>query len=369
MQNEKETEIFLLASIIPNRITDDEAFKDLKELQSLVNVYGGKVADFVIQRREIHDKGMYLGRGKINEIAGIIKHKHIDILVLNAIVKPGQIYEIKHILEKWKIYVRVWDRVDLILNIFSKHAHTAEAKLQIELASMRHMGPRIYGMGYVLSRQGGGIGTLGIGETNTELMKRHWQKQMKKVQEKLNKLAAGRQRQLERRIKMGLKTVSIIGYTNAGKTSLFNSLTGKNNVVNNALFVTLDSSVGKIQLPKSGETILISDTIGFIQNLPAKLIDAFHSTLLESIHADLLLHVIDISDPDMYKKIQTVEQVLQILGLQNKPRIYVFNKMDLMNGFQKNTIQEDFAVFSPQFISTNEKQSSAEILSEIEKNL
>lgn len=360
---------FLLVSLIPQDTTDDETYKDLKELKALVEALGGKVADIVIQRREVHDKGMYIGRGKISEIAHILKDQAIDIVVLNAIVKAGHIFEISNILSKTKRDIKVWDRIDLILEIFAKHANTAEAKLQIELAAMRHMGPRIYGMGEVMSRQGGGIGTLGVGETNTELMKRHWQKEMKKTKDKLQKLSVDRERQLARRKKVGFQTVSIIGYTNAGKSSLFNKLTRKKTDIQNALFVTLDSSISKIILPKSKDEVLLSDTIGFIKNLPTDLIDAFRSTLLESVHADLLLHVIDITDDDMTRKINAVEEVLKSLDLRNKKRIYIFNKTDAMDGVDKKIIEETYNDFYPQFISVKENIGIDNLLKAIEEGL
>ncbi len=360
---------FLLVSIIPRDVSDEETFKDLKELKALVEALGGKVADFVVQRRETHDKGMYIGRGKVREIAQLIKEKNIDVIILNAIVKPTHIFEMTNILSITKPEIMVWDRVDLILEIFSQHAHTAEAKLQIELAAMRHMGPRIFGMGHVLSRQAGGIGTLGIGETNTELMKRHWQTQMKKVQDKLKKLSLDRERQLARRKKVGFQTVSIIGYTNAGKSSLFNLLTGKKNIVENALFVTLDSSVGKVTLPRSKKQILLSDTIGFIKNLPLDLINAFKSTLMESLHADLLVHVIDVSDDDMQRKIESVEVVLSNLDLRNKKRVYIFNKAETIDELDKTFVENQYADFYPQFISVKEKIGTENILEIIENCL
>lgn len=365
----REPQNFLLVSIIPHDVSDEATFKDLKELKSLVEAHGGKVADFVIQRREIHDKGMYIGTGKIIQIANIIKTQNIDIVILNAVVKPGHIFEITNMLSTAKRTIKVWDRVDLILQIFARHAHTAEAKLQIELAAMRHMGPRIYGMGKEMSRQGGGIGTLGIGETNTELMKRHWRTQMKKTRDKLHKLSLDRERQLARRAKIGFQTVSIVGYTNAGKSSLFNKVTGKKKDVENALFVTLDSNVGKVRLPKSKKDILISDTIGFIRDLPPELIDAFQSTLMESVHADLLLHVIDISDDDMDRKIEAVEDVLTNLNVRNKKRIYVFNKIDKADPSIRKFIEEKYADFYPQFISVKDSIGTNTILSVIDEVL
>jgi GTP-binding protein HflX len=361
-----DPENFLLVSIRPHDISDEETFKDLKELKSLVEAHGGKVVDFVVQKREVHDKGMYIGRGKIAEISEMVRELNIDVVILNAVVKPGHIFEITNMLSTPQKRIKVWDRIDLILHIFAKHAHTAESKLQIELASMRHMGPRIYGMGKEMSRQAGGIGTLGVGETNTELMKRHWRMQIKKTQDKLNKLSLDRERQLSRRAKVGFKTVSIVGYTNAGKSLLFNVLTGKKNVVENALFVTLDSSVGKVKLPHSKKSILISDTIGFIKNLPTDLIDAFQSTLMESIHADLLLHVIDVSDDDMGRKIQAVEDVLTNLHINNKKRIYIFNKIDQMNGNTKEPIADEYKDFYPHFISAKENIGTDDILAIID---
>ncbi len=346
---------FLIASIIPRTLSEQEAFYDIKELRDLVDSYEGKVVEYVIQHREVHDKGLYLGSGKIEEIAALVKEQSINIVVLNAIVKPGHIFDIKKTLERANPKIEVWDRVDLILHIFSRHANTTEARLQIELAAMRHMGPRIYGLGYVLSRQGGSIGTRGIGETNTELMKRHWRSQIKKVEEKLKKQAYTREHQMERRRRVGINTISIVGYTNAGKTSLFNILTNKSQFVKNALFATLDSHVGKFILPNSSQEFIISDTIGFIHNLPATLIDAFRSTLMESVYADLLIQVIDATDPDLARKLQTVSHVLHELNIMDKPKILVFNKIDMLTNEQLQNLKKDFSDYHPLFISVKNK--------------
>lgn len=367
MESVRQT--FLLITIQPQKLSDEDMLKELTELKSLVETYGGEVVDLIVQKREVHDKGSYIGEGKINDVAKLIKEKHISGIVLNAIVKPGQLYDLKKRLHPSNADLLVWDRVDLILHIFAKHASTAEAKLQIELAAMRHMGPRIYGMGKVLSRQGGGIGTLGIGETNTELMKRHWREQMKKVNSKLSKLSSERENQLRRRQRMGFKTVSIIGYTNAGKTALFNVLTDKKKYVKDELFATLDSSVGKLFFPKSQRQVLFSDTIGFIQNLPPELIEAFKSTLLEALHADLLLHVIDCSDMHMEEKVTVVHEIIKELRIQNLPMLYVFNKCDQITKNDEKKIKDTFSNNNMLFISAKQKLGLDQLLHSIEEKI
>ncbi len=360
---------FLLISIIPQRVSEITVLRELKELKSLVESFGGVVIDLVVQKREVHDKGMYLGKGKIQETAKLIAAKKIDVVVFNAVIKPSQLFDMKRIFYESHPETEVWDRIDLILHIFSKHANTSEAKLQIELAAMRHMGPRIYGMGYVLSRQGGGIGGRGIGETNTELMQRHWRDQMKKVHDRLKKLTEERERQLDRRKKSGFQTISIVGYTNAGKTSLYNRLSGKKKLAKNILFATLDSSVAKIYLKEVGKEVLLSDTIGFIQNLPTDLIDAFKSTLMESVHADVLLHVIDASDPEMEKKISVVENILYQLRIGNTKRIYIFNKVDAILDLKEEEVAFKYQLYDPQFVSVKTDKGIENLYSVIASSL
>lgn len=363
----RESKRFLLISIIPRGLSDAAALIQLQEAKSLIQSYEGILVDLIIQRREVHDKGSYIGEGKIQEASRLIKKKAIDVVVLNSAIKPGQIYEMKTEFQKNIRNIEVWDRVDLILNIFAKHADTKEASLQIELAAMRHMGPRIYGMGMELSRQRGGIGARGIGETNTELMKRHWHVRMRAVRDRLGKLANGKRQQLTHRRRIGMKTASIVGYTNAGKTSIFNVLTKKDKLIKDALFVTLDSAVGKMFLPISQKEILVSDTIGFIGNLPTQLIDAFKSTLMESIYADVLIHVIDISDIDMHSKISTVENILLELGLKDKKRIYVFNKIDMVDKIDKKNLADLYSGNSLYYTSVRKGLGISELVKGIEK--
>lgn len=327
-----------------------------EELESLITTLGGEIPDRIIQRMDRPNPVTFIGSGKIEEVAKVIKEKDIDVVVLNSMVLPRQVHALKTKLQKTKPDIEVWDRVDLILRIFDKHADTIEAKLQIELARMNYMGPRIYGMGYVMSRQGGGIGSVGVGETNTELMKRHWRDEKKKITDQLAKISRSHEQQLEQRKRAGFKTVSIVGYTNAGKSSLFNLLTKKNVLEKNVLFATLDSSVGSLYLEKLQAEVLITDTIGFIRDLPPLLISAFKSTLMASIHADVLFHVIDVSDPEMDEKITVVTEILRDLGRNTDDVIFIFNKIDKVPEINKEMIKEKYTQFSPMFISVRKEE-------------
>lgn len=358
---------FMLVGLVPQGTDFETILKELEELQLLVKTFGGEVFACCTQKVKSPYRATYIGSGKAQEAADTIAKEKIDIVVLNGIVKIGQLFTLEKIFSRSNENIKVWDKIGLILNIFSLHAHTAEAKLQIKLAQMRHMGPRVYGMGYVLSQQAGGIGTRGIGETNVELMKRHWKNEIKQTKDKLGKLLQERKQQLKRRKREGLETASIIGYTNAGKTTLFNLLTGKNKLVENALFATLDSSVAKLYLPDLKRKILISDTIGFIQKLPPSLIDAFKSTLLESVHASLLIQVIDTSDSDFPKKIEAVEKILRNLEISQKARIFVFNKIDKAKEINQQKISKTYQKFNSQFISAKTGEGVNNLLQVIEK--
>ncbi len=351
MLDTKKSLRMLPIHLINPRADKERSINVGEELESLIKTLGGEVVDRIVQKLDSPDNGTYIGKGKVREVTERIKEKDIDVVVLNAAVKPRQVHALKTAFQTVNPQIDVWDRIDLILHIFDKHAVTSEAKLQIELARMRYMGPRIYGMGYVMSQQGGGIGTLGVGETNTELMRRHWRNEIKKVADQLEKISKNREQQLEQRKRSGFKTISIVGYTNAGKSSLFNLLTGKKMLVENVLFATLDSTVGKMYIPQIQQEALVTDTIGFIRNLPPRLISAFKSTLIESIHADILIHVIDMSDAEYQIKINVVNDILRELGRTVEDSIYVFNKIDQVENVDKDVMERIYGQYSPLFIS------------------
>jgi GTP-binding protein HflX len=347
----------ILIDVIPTSMDEKTAKRRLMELEQLTKTYGGIIIVKLIQKKGTPDYRTYIGGGKLDEIIELAQEEKAEVLIINNLLKPGQMFNVNEALRKAKLNMQAWDRVDLILKIFDRHAKTAEAKLQIKLAAIRHMGPRIFGMGMELMQQAGGTGTRGgQGETNTELMKRHLFEQEQRIKRDLDRVNTAREGHRKRRDRVGLKTVSVVGYTNAGKSSLLNALTKKGAYVANALFATLDTHVGKIWIPTEdgrGKEILISDTIGFIQDLPPELIDAFRSTLDETVDADLLLHVIDVSDKHVHEKIVEVEDVLKKIDADKIPKIYVFNKMDLVKRKPAKINRKEYVEFEPVFVSAH----------------
>nr|MDD3720329.1 GTPase HflX [Candidatus Gracilibacteria bacterium] len=372
-----ELKVFI-ADIIPTCCTRENMEDRLVELENLVTTYGGLVILKQIQKRGAPDYNTYIGSGKLDEIISEMKETGSSLLIFGDILKPHQIY---HVNEKLRtIGAKAWDRVDLILKIFEKNARTEESRLQIELASIKHMGPRIFGMGMELSRQGGGSKLArGKGETNTEIMKRHLRDMQFNIKKELEKYEHVREEHRKGRRKKGFFTVGIVGYTNAGKSSLLNTLTGKGVLSEDKLFATLGTSVGKMHIENSkikGDDfiyekpteILLNDTIGFIRDLPPDLIKAFASTLEDSIESDLLLHVVDTSDPKIDEKIQVVENILTSINA-NQSRLYIFNKIDLLTPEQLKDIKKRFKTYKPIFISSFKKIGLEELKKEIIKNL
>ncbi|MFC1790756.1 GTPase HflX [Patescibacteria group bacterium] len=340
----------------------------LEEVELLVATFGGEVFKVITQNASRGDRSTYLGSGKVQEIKELVEKKGLDIVVINAHLKSSQLFALKTIISP-EDQCTIWDRTQLILQIFKKHAQTAEAKLQIKLAQLHHHGPELSGLGKSMSQQAGGIGTRGIGETNTELMRRHWRREIKIVKGKLAKVSQNRRQQMKHRKQSGIPTVAIIGYTNAGKTTLFNVLTRRENKVQDALFVTLDSSVSKVYLKNVGKEIFISDTIGFIQDLPTKLVEAFKSTLMETINADLLLQVIDSSERNIGLRINTVGKIVASLGLGAKPQIYVFNKADKLASSEKKKLHLQYCSKKHLFISAKDNLGVDNLLGMIESEL
>lgn len=357
----------ILVDVIPSFMDPDTAKRRLYELECLTNTYGGMVLVKIFQKRAKPDYKTFVGPGKIEEITQLAIAEKVDLLIINNLLKPHQLFNIERMVERSGI--KVWDRIDLILKIFQKHAQTTEAKLQIRLAGIRHMGPRIYRMGMELSQQAGGIGTRGIGETNIEIMKRHLAEEERSIKKQLQKYANTRGLHRARRERLGMKTASIVGYTNAGKSSLLNALTRKGAYVADELFATLDTRVAKLWLPEAESQILLSDTIGFIQDLPPQLIQAFRSTLEETIEADLIIHVIDVSDPYLNEKIEEVEGVLKELNVQETPKLYVFNKTDLVKRIPRAALKKQYKEFKLVFISCHKREGLNELKAAIAAKL
>ena len=330
-----ELKVFV-ADILPKELHVRKQMEDrMVELENLVNTYGWVVIVKHIQNKSVPDYNTFIWEGRLDEIIEEMQREWANILILWNILKAQQIYKINEKLRP--IWAKAWDRVDLILKIFERNAHSAEAKLQIELAAIKHMWPRIFGMGMELSKQWGWIGTRGKWETNTEIMKRHLAKKERAIREQLAHYAKVREQHRQGRKRKWMNTIWVVGYTYAWKSTLTNALTRKWVLAEDKLFATLGTSVGKMFIEadynvETGEyipprEILINDTIGFIRELPPKLIDAFKSTLEDSIESDILLHVIDAADYKFHLKIDVVEDILESIWA-NQPQIYVFNKID-----------------------------------------
>ena len=321
-----------------------EAERSLRELAQLAETAGSVVVDGVIQRRDAPDPATFLGSGKVRELAAIVAQTGADTVIVDGELSPGQLRQLEDIVK-----VKVVDRTWLILDIFAQHARSREGKAQVSLAQMQYLLPRLRGWGESLSRQAGGraggatggVGTRGPGETKIETDRRRIRDQMSRLRRELKELEKTRRVQRSARERSGIATVALAGYTNAGKSSLLNALTGAGVLVQDALFATLDPTVRKLTLP-SGRECTIADTVGFVRHLPHDLVEAFRSTLTEVKHADLIIHVVDGSDEDPYGQISAVRDVLSDIDCGEIPELIVINKVDIADPITLSTMQRDF---------------------------
>jgi len=353
----------IVAVQIGNKV---DAGNALEELIGLAEAAGAEVVATLIQTRVRPQGATYIGKGKLVELDHLVQELEPDLVIFDNELSPVQLRNIEELLP-----VKIIDRTMLILDIFAQRALSSEGKLQVELARLKYKLPRLTGKGKALSRLGAGIGTRGAGEQKLEMDRRYLRNRIKDISLQLEKADKTRQLQHKRRQRSGIKTVSIVGYTNAGKSTLFNRLcnmahfSGSDQVeADNRMFQTLDTTTRKIKLP-SGMEVLITDTVGFIQQLPHHLVAAFRSTLQEATNADIILHVVDGSDPLYLDKLAVGAEVLEELGANREDMILVFNKMDNLD--DASNLENDRDI--PVKISARTGQGVKKLLAVIEHKI
>ncbi|MBO8170868.1 MAG: GTPase HflX [Bacillaceae bacterium] len=329
---EEQQEKAVLAGLHLPEQSKEESESSFRELANLAETAGARVVAQLMQSRPKPDPSTYIGSGKLRELEGLIKHYDVDMVIFDSELTPVQTRNLENALD-----VKVIDRTRLILDIFALRARSKEGMLQVDLAQLQYTLPRLTGKGVELSRQGGGIGTRGAGEKKLELDRRRIRDKIADLKRELETVKKQRKLSRARREKTGIPLVSIVGYTNAGKSTLFNAVyqhTRQENAnpveAEDKLFATLSTTTRQIRLPSGRET-LMTDTVGFIQNLPHHLVAAFKSTLEEAVEADIMIHVVDTSPPDHHQQMKTVEQVLHDLGAEDIPIITVYNKIDRLD--------------------------------------
>jgi GTP-binding protein HflX len=323
-----------LVGLMAGRVRRLEAERSLDELAGLADAAGAEVVLRVLQERPKPDPSTFLGAGKIQTLAASCAELRVGVVIFDSELTPAQLRQIEA-----AVGCKIIDRTQLILDIFARRARTREGKLQVELAQLKYLLPRLVGAGTALSRLGGGIGTRGPGETKLETDRRRIRTKIHAISEDIEQVRRRRGQLRERRHKASVPTVALVGYTNAGKTTLFNVLTRSNAEASNALFVTLDPLVRQVKLPDTRE-LLVSDTVGFIDRLPHALVAAFRATLEETADADLVLHVIDASAGDRDRRMSAVREVLDEVGATEVPLLEVYNKCDALTPDERRRLQE-----------------------------
>lgn len=333
--------VILVGVYSSNQTTQEEAEESLRELAALAQTAGADVLDGLLQQRDKPDPATYVGAGKARELSNLVASRTADTIIVDDDLHPSQRRALEDVTK-----VKVVDRTALILDIFAQHATSREGKAQVQLAQLEYMLPRLRGWGASLSRQAGGqaagqsggIGSRGPGETKIETDRRVIRRQISRLKQQIKYMAPARDVKRGSRRRSGLPTVAVVGYTNAGKSLLTNRLTGSQELVENALFATLDTAVRRAKT-SDGRMYALVDTVGFVRRLPTQLVEAFKSTLEEVGQADVIMHVVDSSHPDPFSQIEAVEKILsQVEGTAGLPSLLVFNKADRMDAAMRERI-------------------------------
>jgi GTP-binding protein HflX len=324
MNTTEKHERAILVGVQTARAQTWEVKESLAELAELTRTAGAHVVDSVIQARPVPDSALFIGRGKAQAVAELAQELQADLVIFDCELSPAQQRNLEELID-----CKILDRTQLILDIFAQRAETKEGKIQVELAQLEYLMPRLTGHGVMMSRLGGGIGTRGPGESKLEVDRRRIRDRIAKLKRDLESIRRHRDVQRKRRISNEIPSAAIVGYTNAGKSSLLNALADANAFVEDKLFATLDPRSRKVRLP-NGQIVIFIDTVGFIRKLPHTLIAAFRATLEEAAYADIILLVVDTSDINFKEHIEVVKNVLRELGAGEKPTTLVFNKIDLL---------------------------------------